>query len=286
MSAPPRLDETRVRRPGQRGRARRQRLGRGQCRLGQDESADRPRRAAPAQGRRARLDPLRHLHQGGGQRDAVAPVRAPRRLVRGTPADLQNDLAKLEGRKDFSSRGDLDRARELFARALETPGGLRIETIHAFCGRRAAALPARGRHRAGLPRAGRESCRRNLGRRRSAIWGAASCAEVRSLIDAARIVAEAGGGKDWACFAHFCEARGDRSLLSGAWRHSHRRRQDQERRSSAPDESVGEILERAMGADLPRNDLARLCSTLPADKKSDAEACRDACLRAVGRRRR
>jgi ATP-dependent helicase/nuclease subunit A len=29
----------------------------------------------------------------------------------------------------------IGRARELFARALETPGGLRIETIHAFCGR-------------------------------------------------------------------------------------------------------------------------------------------------------
>ncbi len=29
--------------------------------------------------------------------------------------------------------GDLPRARTLFARALETPGGLRIQTIHAFC---------------------------------------------------------------------------------------------------------------------------------------------------------
>src|ERR1044072_6187777 len=29
--------------------------------------------------------------------------------------------------------GDLSRARRLFARALETPGGLKIQTIHAFC---------------------------------------------------------------------------------------------------------------------------------------------------------
>jgi len=29
--------------------------------------------------------------------------------------------------------GDLSRARQLFARALETPGGLKIQTIHAFC---------------------------------------------------------------------------------------------------------------------------------------------------------
>ena len=29
--------------------------------------------------------------------------------------------------------GDLDRARRLFARAIETPGGLKIQTIHSFC---------------------------------------------------------------------------------------------------------------------------------------------------------
>ena len=47
---------------------------------------------------------------------------------------LRDALAKLEGR----SPGDYDearlsRARGLFARALETPGGLKIQTIHAFC---------------------------------------------------------------------------------------------------------------------------------------------------------
>src|SRR5581483_6205749 len=31
------------------------------------------------------------------------------------------------------STGDLPRARRLFAQALETPGGLKILTIHAFC---------------------------------------------------------------------------------------------------------------------------------------------------------
>ena len=34
---------------------------------------------------------------------------------------------------DQPRRGDLDHARRLFARALETPGGLKIQTIHAFC---------------------------------------------------------------------------------------------------------------------------------------------------------
>jgi ATP-dependent helicase/nuclease subunit A len=41
---------------------------------------------------------------------------------------LAAELAKLDERGD-----DLSAARALFARALETPGGLKIQTIHAFC---------------------------------------------------------------------------------------------------------------------------------------------------------
>ncbi len=40
-------------------------------------------------------------------------------------------IAAIEGRKP--DRDKLQRARRLFARALETPGGLKIQTIHAFC---------------------------------------------------------------------------------------------------------------------------------------------------------
>ncbi|PZU61937.1 MAG: double-strand break repair helicase AddA [Brevundimonas sp.] len=47
---------------------------------------------------------------------------------------LAEDLARLDGR-DPGDLGDaeLSEARVLFARALETPGGLKIQTIHAFC---------------------------------------------------------------------------------------------------------------------------------------------------------
>lgn len=49
---------------------------------------------------------------------------------------LRRKLAELEGRSDTDyAPEDLRQARALFARALETPGGLRIETIHAFCAR-------------------------------------------------------------------------------------------------------------------------------------------------------
>ena len=49
-------------------------------------------------------------------------------------ADLSGDLARLDGRDPAGLKpADLSDARRLFARALETPGGLKIQTIHAFC---------------------------------------------------------------------------------------------------------------------------------------------------------
>ncbi|MFN3521187.1 MAG: double-strand break repair helicase AddA [Phenylobacterium sp.] len=47
---------------------------------------------------------------------------------------LRAELAELEGRSSGDYDGSaLSEARALFARALETPGGLKIQTIHAFC---------------------------------------------------------------------------------------------------------------------------------------------------------
>ncbi|WP_269515580.1 double-strand break repair helicase AddA [Brevundimonas subvibrioides] len=47
---------------------------------------------------------------------------------------LEGELAKLDGRNPAALSGaDLSSARKLFAQALETPGGLKIQTIHAFC---------------------------------------------------------------------------------------------------------------------------------------------------------
>ncbi len=48
-------------------------------------------------------------------------------------AALSAELAALTGRT--ASPTDLDAARRLFARAVETPGGLKIETLHALCER-------------------------------------------------------------------------------------------------------------------------------------------------------
>lgn len=48
-------------------------------------------------------------------------------------AKLQRELADLDGDARVRSADELARARRLFARALETPGGLKIQTIHSFC---------------------------------------------------------------------------------------------------------------------------------------------------------
>ncbi len=46
-------------------------------------------------------------------------------------AALGDHIAELDGKRPDAER--LEFARQLFARALETPGGLKIQTIHAFC---------------------------------------------------------------------------------------------------------------------------------------------------------
>ncbi|HRP09464.1 MAG TPA: double-strand break repair helicase AddA [Terricaulis sp.] len=55
-------------------------------------------------------------------------------------AQLRDDLTKLG-----EPNADLPTARALFAQALETPGGLKIQTIHAFCERLLARFPLEAR---------------------------------------------------------------------------------------------------------------------------------------------
>ena len=95
------------------------------------------------------VDRVARLLLGGSKPDAIlcltftkaAAAEMQRRLYQrlgawavATDDDLRNDLGKLEARDpDTYDRAGLSRARALFARALEAPGGLKIQTIHAFC---------------------------------------------------------------------------------------------------------------------------------------------------------
>src|SRR5690606_16975306 len=60
--------------------------------------------------------------------------RVAERLAQWTLAsspELERELSELQGSPPTAA--ELTRARTLFAHALDTPGGLKIQTIHAFC---------------------------------------------------------------------------------------------------------------------------------------------------------
>ena len=182
---------------------------------------------------------------------------------------LKQKLSELEGR-DLAAYGqdDIGRARELFAKALETPGGLRIETIHAFCGRVLRRFPLEARLPPGFTELDDAIAAdlwdlsfRAMGRR--VVRGDAA------LMDAARIAAEAGGGKGLdiirallprraAIQAYIARAGGiDRAIdRLGA-------------RLDAPAATPAEIVEHAMGKELPRKALQQLVAQLPTAKPTD-----------------
>jgi ATP-dependent helicase/nuclease subunit A len=59
--------------------------------------------------------------------------------VMAADAGLRQDLARLLDRSPHAA--ELQRARRLFAVAIETPGGLKVQTIHAFCERLLQRFP-------------------------------------------------------------------------------------------------------------------------------------------------
>ena len=185
-------------------------------------------------------------------------------------AQLKQKLADLEGRPlaDYGE-DDIGRARELFAKALETPGGLRIETIHAFCGRVLRRFPLEARIAPGFSELDDDAA--------ADLWNAAFRAMARrvvrgdaALMQAARTAAEAGGGKGLdivrsllprrAAIARYIDTAGE---IDDA---VERLRND----LGAIDVPAEEILDHAMGAALPRDALRNLAAALPRSKPTDA----------------
>ncbi len=120
--------------PGAGDRSRRLGLGVGQCRLRQDLCAGAARDPPAARRCRSRRHPLPDLHRKAAAAEMASRVFAI--LARWTLLDdaaLDAELADYHGRPPAA--GERLGARRLFARALETPGGLKIQTIHAFCER-------------------------------------------------------------------------------------------------------------------------------------------------------
>jgi ATP-dependent helicase/nuclease subunit A len=181
---------------------------------------------------------------------------------------LRGALSRLEGaRPDSYTQAQLKAARALFARALETPGGLRIETIHAFCARILRRFPLESGVVPGFVELDEEDARE--------IWQAA---KRRAILAAARTHPEAlaliarQAGRDGAASAldmlkavattvRALEAAcdGDDAAIEALVRRVIR----------PPDASPAELLAAAMGDALPVKDIREAVSALRGGKKTD-----------------
>ncbi|RYD93815.1 MAG: double-strand break repair helicase AddA, partial [Sphingomonadales bacterium] len=184
---------------------------------------------------------------------------------------LKQALAKLENRPVESyTPGNIGRARRLFADALETPGGLRIETIHAFAGRVLRRFPLEAGIAPGFSELDDDDA--------SDLWNAAFRELGRSVVrgdrvlaDAARCAAEAGGGKGFDAVRALLPRRAaiERYIQrSGGMEKAIARLGDA---LKAPALGPAALLDKAMNEDLPRQALKDLVGALPTAKKSDAE---------------
>lgn len=175
----------------------------------------------------------------------------------------------------------LKAARALFARALETPGGLRIETIHAFCARILRRFPLEAGVMPGFVELEEDDARE--------IWTAA---KRTAILTAAREAPETlallarEAGRDGASSALDALKGAGRALRAFAATHG----EDWKAMEAAlravirpPEATPDALLAKAMGPDLPVVTLRRLVGPLSAGKKTD-QATAELLVAALGAR--
>lgn len=178
---------------------------------------------------------------------------------------LRESLAQLEGRSPSAyNQEDFREARRLFARALETPGGLRIETIHAFCARILRRFPLEAGVSPGFDAIEEDEA--------NALWRSVLAQHLEAAAerqpDVMSVLAEATGGLGIA--AALDALKYQRQALS-TFKSSVRSDEELTDRiraaCGADDRSVAEILQEAMGAALPEAPLAEARNALGALEK-------------------
>ena len=192
---------------------------------------------------------------------------------------LRKVLIDLEDRSDHPyTDEEIKNARALFARALETPGGLRIETIHAFCARILRRFPLEAGIAPGFSEIDEIEAEQ--------LWQ--SALEVglpqadRSHPDVLDTVSDEGGGLG--ALAGLSQARAELALVLGfADRCGHNpQRMDAALRKaiSPPEQTEDELIDVAMTA-LPRKDLKAALVVLIADGKRDSSRTAEAISSAL-----
>jgi ATP-dependent helicase/nuclease subunit A len=195
---------------------------------------------------------------------------------------LRKNLSRLEGRRpsDYSAE-DLRDARTLFARALETPGGLRIETIHAFCARILRRFPLE----AGIAPGFKEIEDREA----DELWQAVLNSEIERAAaeheEAVITLSRATGGRGIKAALETLRFQREpllafsRRLQSSAAPMSALIREA----LNAPDGSSEDLIEAAMGVAFPRAEIAPLTDVISGHPKATGkdhkltEAIRFAC---------
>ncbi len=178
---------------------------------------------------------------------------------------LRRKLAELEGREptDYAPE-DLRQARALFARALETPGGLRIETIHAFCARILRRFPLEAGISPGFQEIEEDEA--------NGLWRAVLSerleAAALSYPDEMRVLARATGGLGIGAALNALQYK--RQALQAFW-HSMGSETELDERvriaAGAGAAGPGEILQSAMIDALPESELRAAISALSALEK-------------------
>lgn len=177
---------------------------------------------------------------------------------------LRGKLAMLEGRDPRSyDRDALKQARSLFARALETPGGLRIETIHAFCARILRRFPLE----AGVSPGFTEIEDREADQLWQAVLDAGVEAAATGAPEALLVLSRTAGGLgvkaalnllkfkrgEMSAFARRLAAAPDADMAALV-----------KAALDAPEASSGAIIEAAMSRDFPRAQVIAACEELRA----------------------
>jgi ATP-dependent helicase/nuclease subunit A len=184
---------------------------------------------------------------------------------------LRDKLSKLEGR-DASAYKDEDfkEARRLFARALETPGGLRIETIHAFCARILRRFPLE----AGISPSFTEIEEAEADELWNKVLSERLIHAASANPEALTILAKATGGRGITAALDALKFKRQKisAFARGLGQTSEGDMQDRIISAlSAPNETAAEIMARIMGRDLPRSELVRAVEELDATKRGKAD---------------
>lgn len=180
---------------------------------------------------------------------------------------LLEELNDLQGKSLGLGDEQLAKARALFAKALETPGGLRIETLHAFAGRVLRRFPLE----AGVPPGFQE-----LDEVDSAeLWHTASRLSFDKLIESENgksfftsLMREIGGKR----YEGVIDLVKGKAAKLRAFLTDHPSYDDQFQALSAalntPERSVAELMDDLVGKGLPRERIGRCISLLETSDKS------------------